>query len=224
MITINNDLKAVAPNLALGIVHALVRVQKRNDELWHKLKGCGRKVSRNLRLEKLGSKPELAALRKAYQALGKDPARYRGSAEALIRRLIQGKDLYQVNNVVDVNNLVSLNTLCSVGVYDFKKLQPPLVFRTGKESEAYKGIGKDIINIAGLLVFADARGPYGSPTSDSERAMITDQTTDLMLVIIKFTGAENLRQYLQETVDLLVKYAYAKRENTKTMIVEQGDD
>ncbi len=215
MIIINNNLKAVAQNLTLGIVRARVQVEKHNEELWSRLKSRGRKISRTLKLEQLGNEPALAALRNAYQALSKDPARYRGSAEALIRRLLQGKGLYQVNNVVDINNLVSLNTLCSVGVYDLAKLKPPLFFRIGKRGETYKGIGKDIINIAGLPVFVDAHGPYGSPTSDSERAMITDQTTELMLVIIKFTGTENLKQYLEEAVDLLVSYAHAEQENIK---------
>jgi DNA/RNA-binding domain of Phe-tRNA-synthetase-like protein len=220
MISIHQDLKKAAPDLALGIVHAQVRVEKRNEELWSRLKGCGRKINRQFKLEQLGQESELAALRNAYQTLGKDPARYRGSAEALLRRILQGKGLYQVNTAVDLNNLVSLNTLCSVGVYDLGKLQPPLIFRVGQEGETYKGIGKDLINIAGLPVFADALGPYGSPTSDSERAMITEETVKLLLVIIKFTGRGKLQQYLEETADLLATFAYANKTEMTTIVAE----
>jgi len=97
--------------------------------------------------------PPIKALRDAYRALGNDPTRYRGSNEALVRRIVQGKELYRVNTVVDINNLISLETLQSAGTFDLDQIQPPVTFHAGRPSESYLGIGRGEIKIAGLPVF-----------------------------------------------------------------------
>ena len=130
--------------------------------------------------------PAVAATRQAYRALGKDPARYRPAAEALLRRVAQGKELFRVTNVVEVNNLLSLESGFSIGVYDLAQLQPPLLFRRGRAGEVYEGIGRGPLNLDGLPVFADAQGPFGSPTSDSARSMVTDATARVSMVLIGF--------------------------------------
>jgi DNA/RNA-binding domain of Phe-tRNA-synthetase-like protein len=130
--------------------------------------------------------PAVAATRVAYKAMGKDPARYRPAAEALLRRVAQGKDLSRASNVVEVNNLLSLETGFSIGVYDLATLTPPLVFRRGRAGETYDGIGRGPLNLEGLPVFADVRGPFGSPTSDSGRSMVTEATTQILMVMIGF--------------------------------------
>ncbi len=133
--------------------------------------------------------PPIKALRDAYRALGNDPTRYRGSNEALVRRITQGKELYRVNTVVDINNLVTLETLYSAGTFDFDHLQPPITFRIGQPGESYSGIGRGEIRLEGLPVFADSIGPVGSTTSDSERAMVRLETTRILMVFISFWAA-----------------------------------
>ena len=130
--------------------------------------------------------PAVAATRAAYKALGKDPARYRPAAEALLRRIAQGKGLFRASNVVAVNNLLSLETGFSIGVYDLAALTPPVVFRRGRPGEVYAGIGRGPLNLDGLPVFADASGPFGSPTSDSARSMVGDATVRALMVVIGF--------------------------------------
>ena len=82
--------------------------------------------------------------------LGKDLSRYRGSAEALLRRVLSGKGMYKINTVVDINNLVSLKTFHPIGSYDLEKIKAPLTFRAGRPGESYKGIGKEVINVEQL--------------------------------------------------------------------------
>lgn len=219
-ISIDKQLKDATSQLALGVVQAQVRVSQHDDSLWKEVDDCTKKLLSKITLETIGDIPEIKALRDAYKAIGKDPLRYRGSAEALVRRILQGKELYKVNTVVDINNLVSLETLHSVGSYDLSNLKPPIVFRIGAQGESYKGIGKEIINIAELPVFVDAIGPYGSPTSDSERAMITNDTTELLMVIISFTGRQNLEVWLDRAKGLLQKYAMANSEGTEVAIID----
>lgn len=220
-ISIDPQLKKITPDLVLGIVAAPVQFPKNSPPLWEEINKLTKEIESEFTLSTpYDVVPQIKALRDAYKALGKDPSRYRGSQEALIRRIQQGKGLYQINTIVDINNLVSLETMHSVGSYNIDKLKPPVVFRIGKPGETYKGIGKDIINIAELPLFADAEGPFGSPTSDSERAMITMDAKNIMVIIISFSGQNHLKEQLQRTTDLLCKYAGADKNKIETTIIE----
>ncbi len=143
------------------------------------------------------------------KALGKDPARYRGSAEALLRRVIAGKGLPRINAVVDIINLVSVESRLSIGLYDLARVQGDIVFRAGRAGETYKGIGKYDLNLEGLPVFCDALGPHGSPTSDSERTMVTSDTKHVLAVIISFGGEAGLDRWTQRTNELFTRFASA---------------
>jgi DNA/RNA-binding domain of Phe-tRNA-synthetase-like protein len=139
--------------------------------------------------------------------LGKDPARYRGSAEALLRRVIAGKGLPRINAVVDIINLVSVESRLSIGLYDLAHVQGDIVFRAGRAGETYKGIGKYDLNLDGLPVFCDALGPHGSPTSDSERTMVTSETKQVLAIIISFGGKEGLERWTQRMSELFQRFA-----------------
>jgi len=152
----------------------------------------------------------ILATRAGYKALGKDPARYRGSAEALLRRVIAGKRLPRINNVVDVINYVSLESRLPVGLYDRAHVEGDIVFRAGRAGETYKGIGKYDLNLEGLPVFADNAGPHGSATSDSERTMVTAETKEVLAVIISFAGVEGLERWAQRVFTLLTQHAAAQ--------------
>jgi DNA/RNA-binding domain of Phe-tRNA-synthetase-like protein len=126
-----------------------------------------------------------------------------------LKRILQKKDLYRVNNVVDINNLISITSRYSVGSYDLSKLGDKLEFRIGNEGESYKGIGKEMVNISYLPVFADGAGAYGSPTSDSERAMITVNSSEIMTVIISFSGTADLENCLSKAKEYFETFTNA---------------
>lgn len=216
-LAINKDLKAVTSNLALGCVSASVEIEKHNESLWREIDQHLAHLTSTIKPEQINSIPPIAAVRRAYKALGKDPSRYRGSAEALLRRVLSGKGLYQINSVVDINNLVSLESLNPAGTYDPGKITPPVELRIGAAGESYKGIGKDLINIENLPVFADAISAFGSPTSDSERAMVSLETRKVLMVVFSFTGPGGLHRWMERASDLLRKYAGG--ENVETNLV-----
>jgi len=203
-ISIDPELKRACPQLALGCVKGTVVVRESSADLVDELKARAGGLSSQAAVI---DSPQLAAVRQCYKSLGKDPSRYHGSSEALIRRVLSGKELYFINNVVEVNNLVSLESLCPVGSYDLGNVAEPIVFRIGRPGESYKGIGKGLINIAELPVFCDSNGPFGSPTSDSERAMITEQTTRILAAIFCLAGSASLATWAQRAVSLLTRYA-----------------
>lgn len=151
--------------------------------------------------------PTILATRGGYKALGKDPARYRGSAEALLRRLIAGKGLPRINSVVDVINLVSVESRLPIGLYDLAHVEGVIEFRAGQAGETYKGIGKYDLNLEGLPLFADAIGPHGSATSDSERTMVTASTKRVLAILVSFGGSSGLEEWNRRLAENLMSHA-----------------
>ncbi len=207
-LTISADLEAKIPNVVVGWITANVRNSQHDETLWQEIEAIAAQF-RGMTMEDARKFPPIKALRDAYRTLGNDPTRYRGSNEALVRRITQGKDLYRVNTVVDINNLISLETLHSAGTFDLDRIQPPITFRAGQPGEIYLGIGRGEIKIDGLPMFADQAGPFGSTTSDSERTMVRLETTRIMMVVISFLGAEVMDLTLERAVGLLDRYAAA---------------
>jgi DNA/RNA-binding domain of Phe-tRNA-synthetase-like protein len=217
-ITVDLNLKAKCPRTALACVTARVEAGASPAALLEEMK------AREMEIKKLPSprgvleSPQIEATRKAYKALGKDPARYRGSAEALLRRMIAGKGLPQINAVVDVINLVSVESRLPIGLYDLEHVSGEIVFRAGRAGETYKGIGKYDLNLEGLPLFADGAGPHGSATSDSERTMVTGATKHVLAIIISFGGAEGLERWAQRMSALLTQHAAGN--NVEIQIIE----
>ena len=150
----------------------------------------------------------IQATREAYKRCGKDPSRYRPSAEALCRRILKGSPLYQIDTLVDLINVVSIASGYSIGGFDADKIEgDTLTLGIGRAGEPYEGIGRGELNIEGMPVYRDARGGIGTPTSDNERTKLTLQTTRLLTIINGYSGEEGLREagdYMQE---LLRRYA-----------------
>ena len=209
-VTIDAALKTKCPRTALGCVTANVEAGASAEALIALMK------MRETEIQKLPfprgvlASPQVEATRSAHKALGKDPARYRGSAEALLRRVVAGISLPQINAVVDVINLVSVESRLPVGLYDLARVQGDIVFRRGRAGETYKGIGKYDLNLEGLPVFCDAVGPHGSSTSDSERTMVTAETKQVLAIIVSFGGAAGLQRWTERMSALIMEYASGK--------------
>ena len=218
-LTIDKEMKAVWPCTRVGCFQYKVNVEKKNEDMWTYLKKDIFKKTKDAIFDYgVNDIPNVRESRLAYKAFGKDPSRYRVSSEALIRRIGQGKGLYEVNTVVDVNNLISIESGFSVGSYDTANIEDVLVFRTGKQGETYKGIGKENVNIENLPVLADEKGAIGSSTSDSERAMITENAKEVLTLIYSFSDNQDLEKALEYGKKYLEKYAGAM--DVESWIVE----
>ena len=210
MVRIESELNAKCPRVGLACVTAEVSAGATPEGLDQELRGCEEKILKLPEPKAVLEVPAILATRAAYKALGKDPARYRGSAEALLRRVIAGKGLPRINNVVDVINLVSVESRLPVGLYDLAHVQGDILFRAGRAGETYKGIGKYDLNLEGLPVFCDEVGPHGSPTSDSERTMVTLATNKVVAIIISFSDADTLPRWGQQMMEMLQRHASGK--------------
>src|SRR5258708_24094751 len=160
-------LKKKWPRTALACVTARVEAGESSAALLEEMKMGENEIQKLPFPRGVLASPQVEATRAAYKTLGKDPSRYRGSAEALLRRMVAGKGLPEINAVWDVINLVSVESRLPVGLYDLGRVVGEIVFLAGRAGETYKGIGKYELNLEGLPLFADTVGPHGSATSDS---------------------------------------------------------
>ena len=208
MILISDEIKFKCPDFRLGVISCSVQISDNNENLWTEINAkIGElEVMKTTEIPKM---PTIAATRKGYKNLGKDPARYRPSAEALLRRVVKGKGLYKINNVVDLLNLVSISTGFSIGGYDADNIEGKIKLGVGEGGEPYEGIGRGVLNIEGLVTFRDDKGAFGTPTSDSVRTSVTKETKHFLMVILDFDGLQELTEAMNLAVSLLNRFGNA---------------
>lgn len=205
-IIVSNEIENVCPNFIGACVEAKVKNSQYCQDLWNEINTLGDEFKNKLTIETLKEISGIAATRRIYRICGKDPSRYRPAAEALIRRILQGKTLYQIDTLVDLINLASMKYGYSLGGFDADKfVGNTLELGVGKEGEPYEGIGRGMINIQGLPVYRDGIGGVGTPTSDNERTKITIDTNHLLVLINGYDGNEALVRQNAEFVQQLIK-------------------
>ena len=210
-IVVSKEIESVCPSFVGACVEAQVVNSEYCQPLWDEINALGERFRQTLTTQTLKELSGIAATRRVYRACGKDPSRYRPASEALIRRQLTGKSLYQIDTLVDLVNLASIAYGYSIGGFDADKFEgDTLTLGIGREGEPYEGIGRGMINIAGLPVYRDSKGGVGTPTSDNERTKITLQTTHLVVLINGYDGDERQvrtnAEYIQE---LIKKYCHS---------------
>ncbi|MDD3490708.1 MAG: phenylalanine--tRNA ligase beta subunit-related protein [Paludibacter sp.] len=214
-IIISDEIQKICPLLTLGIVQAKVTNSPTSQLLSDEMASLETGFRQDYTLDQLNKRPAILATRLAYKALGKEPGRYRPSAEALCRRILREIPLYRVDTLVDIINIVSVKTGFSIGAFDMSKIEgEKLTLGVGKAGEDFEAIGRGQLNIEGLPVYRDAVGGIGTPTSDNERTKITATTQQLLVIINGYSGEEGLQDAIDLSVALLEKYADAKEIQT----------
>lgn len=211
-ISIEETISEALPSLILGGFLIDVQIENSNNELLDLMNQELKTLEPVLTPESIREMATVKATKKAYKVLGKDPNRYRPSAESLLRRVANGKGLYHINNVVDILNLISVKTGFSICGYDYDKVTGQVSLGKGKSGEPYEGIGRGELNIENLPVFRDDKGAFGTPTSDSVRTMVTDQTKRFLMVIIGFDDKTKIEAALNEASGLLRRFAEGKEQ------------
>lgn len=209
-ISVSEELRVKVPEVKLACIVCDVILQQKNEGLWEAVEQKVAELAGKLQIDEISSIPAIAASRKAYKACGKDPARYRLSAEALLRRVVNRNEIYQINNVVDLLNLVSISTGFSIGGYDADKINGEVIFGIGRAGEPYTGIGRGELKIEGMPVFRDAHGAFGTPTSDSERTSVSMDTKRFLMIIIDYGLSPQLESATAVAKDLLTRFAFAR--------------
>ena len=193
-IKVSQEIKDACPVFAGAAVYAAVKNTAYCEGLWKEINAFTEELTTTIQIEDIKHQPVIAATREAYKRCGKDPGRYRPSAEALRRRLMRGIPLYQIDTLVDLINLVSLRTGHSIGGFDADKIQG-----------AYLELG--VLNIEGLPVYRDASGGIGTPTSDNERTKMNLGTTHILAIVNGYNGKKGLKEAAEMIQSLLNEYA-----------------
>lgn len=172
------------PGVCVGLVEAQgLAVAPSGADLAREIEGKCAELGRKFTVESLAQSDAVLAVRAMFRRWGLDPSKYRPSSEALLRRVIQGKGLYNVANVVDLSNLGSIETGWPYGVYNRAAISGEVSLRLGRPGESYEGIGRRLLHLEGRPVLADAQGPFGSPISDSTRTQIQEGVSEVLTVI-----------------------------------------
>jgi DNA/RNA-binding domain of Phe-tRNA-synthetase-like protein len=186
------EIKIELPDVKLGVIEADgLQVAPAGEDLSRRMEEICNQKLRDWTVETLAEAEPTRAVRAMFRAWDMDPSKYRPSSEALLRRVVQGKGLYRVSNVVDLGNWISIETGWPLGCYDRSRIRAPIVFRHGSAGERYEGIGKRTWHLEGRPVLADPDGPFGSPISDSTRSMITAGARDVLVVLYAPGGASD---------------------------------
>ena len=143
---------------------------------------------------------ETTSVRTMYKRVGIDPTKTRPSSEALLRRVRKGDPLPRINSMVDVCNWCSFEFQLPYGLYDAAHIEGDVMLRIGVDGESYPGIRKDDVHVGGRITLVDAAGPFGNPTSDSARTMVTPATTRALLVVFAPRDLETKR--LKQVLDV----------------------
>lgn len=208
-IIVSEEIEKVCPGFVGAAVEADVVNSEYNAKLWAEINALGEKYKAEYTTETVKTISGIEATRRVYRACGKDPSRYRPAAEALIRRMLQGKELYQIDTLVDLINLASIAFGYSIGGFDADKfVGDTLTLGIGREGEPYEGIGRGMLNIAGLPVYRDAEGGVGTPTSDNERTKIELSTRHVLVLVNGYDGNEvQVKTNAEYIIRLFEKYA-----------------
>ena len=202
-IIVEDKIETVCPSFVGACVEADVENSAYSEELWKLIDEQCEKFRQTLTTDTVKDISAIAATRRVYKACGTDPSRYRPSSEALIRRVLQGKQLYQIDTLVDLINLASITYGYSIGGFDAGKFSgDTLSLGVGREGEPYEGIGRGMLNIAGLPVYRDAIGGVGTPTSDNERTKMGLATRRLVALVNGYDGNE---ETVHATAQLIVQ-------------------
>lgn len=209
-VSISEQVANACPFLKVATVSCGVINSNTCGALWQEIIDFENVFRQTFRIEDVNKRTAIQSTRSAYKKLGKDPNRYRPSAESLCRRILKGLSLYKINTLVDLINLISLKTGYSIGGFDEEKISGnELLLGVGQAGEIFHGIGRGILNIEGLPVYRDRLGGIGTPTSDEERTKIEISTTQLFMIINGYSGKDGLDDAVAYSVELLEKYANA---------------
>lgn len=210
-IKIDDQLNSVYPDIRLGLLQFQADVKESDKNFWECMNHTVlSQVQKTIEGKQWNEIPGVKGSRAAYKAFGRNPGRYRVSSEALLRRVRRGDALYTINSVVDVNNLLSIESGLSVGSYDLDQIHGTITFRKAEKGEGYTGIGKDFLDMENMLVLADEEGIFGSSMSDSTRAMVKEQTKNVLLVLYCFEKDIDLLALLEKAQVYFQRFADAK--------------
>jgi DNA/RNA-binding domain of Phe-tRNA-synthetase-like protein len=195
-----------------------VKVEKSNQELLNEIRSVIDIVK-----DKYSNRSEVyesiyvKVMRDIFKSNKIDPSKYPPSAESLLKRIIDGKGLYYINNIVDCNNLGSIRYELPMGVYNLANIQGNIEFKIGEKDDVMETMAKGNMSMENILVSKDDSKLFGSPVSDSIYAKIDDKVNNVLLII--YGSALTTREYLNNAVEYVT---FCMQKFSGARVVEKG--
>lgn len=187
-------MRARFPGLCTLVAHVDgVKVGQSDERLKEFSEQLFEETRRRCTLESLKDVPIFRAYRDFFWRVGIDPTKVRPAAEALIRRILAGKPIPSINNVVDAYNLASIKTYTALAAFDRDLLVGDLTMRFARPGEDFLGIGMQTPRkLAGEeVIVADAEKLIAIyPYRDAERTKVSSATKNVVLLICGVPGIE----------------------------------
>lgn len=207
-LTVDHAIRSEYQGLA-AILFAIkgVRVEKSLDDLEHFKSEALQRFRFTLSLETLKDVPALRAYRDFFWRVGIDPTKTRPASEALLRRVLQGKDIPRVNTLVDAYNIASMETHVPLAVFDAAKVQGDMVMRMAVAGEKFHGIGmtaEETLTGKEVVVQDDRMLIAIYPYRDADFSKVMTETTDVSIMVCGVPGIELSR--LDEARKLSANY------------------
>lgn len=215
LISISNLIYDVCPEFVAIQFECNIKNTEFNASLWNEIESFTNDYKQNNKIKDINKFAPILATRNTYKKLGKDPNRYRPSAEALRRRILRDVELYKINTLVDAINLISLKTGHSIGGFDANLVQGSLELGVGQKDEEFEAIARGFLNIEGLPVYRDSVGGIGTPTSDEERTKISTNTNKLLMLLNVYSGKDGLEEAIDYSRFVLENYLGAENMEVK---------
>lgn len=217
-LVINDDITSVVSSFSV-IAYTMDVVNTKTTEVSEYIATLAKECQTKYNIETITQIPKLKETRDGYKAFGKDPSHTRPACEALLRRLVKKEGIYRLGDIIDIGNIVSVLTLRSVCVVDYEKLKGDIVIRLGNTDDIYYGINRGLINVNKIPVYVDDIGPFGCPTSDTDRTKVTENTKSILVMIICFSKNDIIND---EKIMLDLYQRYAQATNIKKIEVNYG--
>jgi DNA/RNA-binding domain of Phe-tRNA-synthetase-like protein len=183
-IRVSNELSTQVPDFTAGIIHYRdIEVGPSPQMLKGRLQLFQESIFFELDEKNVTDYDGIREWREIFKKTGKDPNRYRHSAEALYRRIKKQNYLQTVHSATDVNNFFSLEYEVPIGIYDADKLEGDILIGVGSESDEYEGLNGRMNSLHNLIMSSDSNGPFGSPFVDSTRTAVTEKTRNSLQII-----------------------------------------
>jgi len=186
------ELEARFPGLSALVAHVEgVKVGPSDERLKNFAEQLFEEARKQHDLESLKDVPVLRAYRDFFWKVGIDPTKVRPAAEALIRRILLGKPIPFINNLVDAYNLASIKTCIALAAFDRDLLKGELFMRPARRGERFLGIGmqepKELLG--GEIVVADDEKLVAIyPYRDAEQTKVSSSTENVLLLICGVPG------------------------------------
>lgn len=207
------------PSIQIGVIECLeVDNLTIHPSVLSLLRGAEELVRSTIPKETFKDHPKIKAWADAHRAFGSNPNRDQPSIQALVKRVVNGGSLPQINTLVDLYNVISLKYLLPAGGEDLDQIKGEIQLTYAKGDEEFMEIGATAPNLpqSGEVIYRDEVGVICRKFNwrEADRTKLTQQTTNAVLVLETLppmskaelgTALEELATLLRSTVSGKIK-------------------